>query len=45
MAKKEKKKLNVTVKFSDEPENLKDLADFFLLLNELDEKQKAQKDE
>lgn len=35
MARKEKK-LNVTVTFSSEPENAKDLADFFLLLAELD---------
>lgn len=40
MAKKEKQKLNVIIRFSDEPENPKDLADFFLLLNDLDKRQK-----
>ena len=40
MTKKEKQKLNVIIRFSDEPENLKDIADLFLLLNELDKGQK-----
>jgi hypothetical protein len=38
--KKQKKKLNVIVTFSDEPENPKDLADFFILLNEIDQQRK-----
>jgi len=39
MAKKEKQKLNVIIRFSDAPENSKDIADLFLLLNDLDQKQ------
>lgn len=40
MIKKEKAKLNVIVRFSSEPENPKDLADLFILLNEMNEQQK-----
>jgi len=42
---KEIKKIKVTVSFSSEPENPKDLADFFLLLNQLDKEQNGNNQE